>query len=67
MKCNIGCAETIDPAIGIANLRGKVGTSTEGTRGQYPLCRFHYTEIIEGRWGTVELEGWEPLVAGGTL
>ena len=63
MRCNIGCDEQINPAIGIANLRGKPGRSTAGTSGQYALCRFHYTEILEKRWGTVELEGWEPLMA----
>lgn len=59
MKCSVGCSEQISPAIGMANLRGKVGMSCEGTSGQYALCYHHYTEIVEERWGNVILEGWE--------
>lgn len=59
MKCSIGCSEKSSPAVGMANLRGKPGQSCEGTSGQYALCKHHYTEIVEERWGNVILEGWE--------
>jgi hypothetical protein len=63
MKCTFHwCSETRDPAIGIANLKGKLGnTSTAGAKGQYPLCAWHYGEIVAERWLSVNLLGWEPF------
>lgn len=61
MKCFISwCSEQRSPAIGIANLRG-TNQYTAGTDGQYPLCSWHYKELLEGRWTSVELLGWEDL------
>jgi len=62
MKCAIGCLEQRSPVIGVANLRGKEGTPVAGTSGQYPLCKKHYEEVMDGRWGNVVMEGWEPFV-----
>lgn len=58
MKCVVGCSAQV---VGIANLKGKAGTSTEGTEGQYPLCAHHYNEIVSGKWNKVELKGWEKI------
>ena len=60
MKCVIGwCSEKINPAIGIANFKGKPGLVTAGTKGQYPLCRYHYEEARSGRWNSVIMLGFE--------
>ena len=62
MRCTFGwCTEKNHPAIGIANLVGKPGTSTAGCKGQYPLCKFHHNEIVSGSWGSVNMVGWESL------
>lgn len=59
MKCSIGCSEKINPAVGVANLRGKAGTTVDGTAGQYSLCSYHYKEIVDDNWPNVILDGWE--------
>ena len=53
MKCAVGC---VSPAVGIANL----SSTKDDYKGVYPLCNYHYTEVINGRW-VVRLEGWEEL------
>ena len=53
------CAICSHSACGMANLRGKRGTYTEGASGCYPLCKSHLEDIHEGRWDNVILEGWE--------
>ena len=59
MICAIGCR--VSPVVGVANIAGLPGTPVAGIRDSYPLCAYHYTELIEGRWGNVKLLGWEPL------
>ena len=59
MKCHVGCVSA--PVVGIANLRGRAGTTVAGYVGVYPLCAYHYGQIKSGEWGNVELYGWEPL------
>ena len=56
MICAVGC---VSPAIGIANLK----SLTMPYKGVYPLCRWHYDEVLNGTWA-VELEGWEALPGG---
>lgn len=62
MRCAFKCS--LHPAIGIANVEGNPDSHISGQAGSYPLCHYHYTELIEGRWNTVTLVGWEPLFQG---
>lgn len=58
-KCAIGCGPG-SPAVGYANLRG-VREPVRGVTGVYPLCRHHYRELLDGKWGNVILDGWEEI------
>ncbi len=59
--CELGCDPRKSPAIGMATLRGRLGTSIAGETGQYAVCSYHYAEAREGRWRAIVLEGFEPF------
>lgn len=60
MQCTFNyCGEKRNPAIGVANLKGRPGYPTAGCSGQYPLCAYHYQEAANGNWNSVTLVGWE--------
>ncbi len=62
MRCAFDyCSEDRYPAVGIANLKGRIGHPTYGTAGPYPLCQYHYDAAVGGGWNAISVEGWEPL------
>ena len=59
MKCAFGCS--ISRAIGVAKVQGRGGLVPESEKNDYALCFYHYSELIDGKWKSVNLIGWEPF------
>ena len=59
MRCALGCLETKNPAVGMANLKGRPDGLMPDYRNVLALCAYHYNQIKAGEWGNVTMEGWE--------